>query len=100
LWAAGLWFYFAAPAGKRYRLLGWMFVIPFLLFAIAKGREYYTAGSYPLLFAGGAVLGERWIASRRVLAASALVLGAAFGGIVVPFASVNSWWWKHVASQI
>lgn len=100
LWAAGLWFYFAAPTGKRYRLLGWMFVIPFALFALAKGREYYTAGSYPLLFAGGAVLGERWIASRRVLAASALLLGAAFGAIVVPFASVNSWWWNHVASRV
>ena len=100
LWAAGLWFYFASPTGKRYRLLGWMFVIPFVLFAIARGREYYTAGSFPLLFAGGAVWGERWIASRRWLAGSALVLGAAFGIIVVPFPAVNSWWWNHVASQV
>ncbi len=100
LWMAGLWFYFATPAGRRYRLLGWLFVIPFVLFAIAKGREYYTAGSYPVLFAGGAVWGERWIASRRGLAAGALVLGAAFGAIVVPIGSVNSWWWNHVASQV
>jgi len=100
LWAAGLWFYFATPPRKRYRLLGWMFVIPFVLFAAAKGREYYTAGSYPLLFAGGAVWGERWIASRRWLAASALLLGAAFGAILVPIGSINSWWWNHLASRV
>jgi 4-amino-4-deoxy-L-arabinose transferase-like glycosyltransferase len=57
LWAAGLWFYFATPPGERYRLLGWMFVIPFALLAAAKGREYYTAGCYPLLFAGGSGVG-------------------------------------------
>jgi len=100
LWVAGLWFYFATPSGKRYRLLGWMFAIPFVLFAIAKGREYYTAGSYPMLFAGGAVWAEQWIASRRALAGIALVLGAAFGAILVPIGSVNSWWWNHVASRI
>jgi len=100
LWAAGLWFYFAKPTGKRYRLLGWMFVIPFVLFVIAQGREYYTAGSYPLLCAGGAVGGEQWIAARRWLAASALVLGAAFGALLVPIGSVNSWWWNHVASRV
>ena len=100
LWVAGLWFYFATPSGKRYRLLGWMFAIPFVLFAIAKGREYYTAGSYPMLFGGGAVWAEQWIASRRALAGIALVLGAAFGAILVPIGSVNSWWWNHVASQI
>ena len=100
LWVAGLWFYFATPSGKRYRLLGWMFAIPFVLFAIAKGREYYTAGSYPMLFGGGAVWAEQWIASRRALAGIALVLGAAFGAILVPIGSVNSWWWNHVASRI
>ena len=100
LWAAGLWFYFATPPRKRYRLLGWMFVIPFVLFAAAKGREYYTAGSYPLLFAGGAVWAEHRIAPRRMPAGIALVLGAAFGAILVPIGSVNSWWWIQVASRV
>ena len=49
------------------------------------------------------VWSEGWITSRRVvrgLAWSALATGAAFGSILVPFGSVNSWWWNRVASQI
>ena len=108
LWAAGLWFYFATPTGRRFRLLGWMFAIPFALFAIGKGRDYYTAGSYPILLAGGAVWAEQWIAglaarrARLIRGAvwSTLVMGTAMGMILVPFGSVNSWWWNHVASQL
>jgi hypothetical protein len=108
LWAAGLWYYFATPAGKRFRLLGWMFVIPFLLFALAKGRDYYTAGSYPMLFAGGAVWSEQWLAGLgaarvrlvRGLAWSVFVMGMIMGTLLVPIGSVNSWWWVHVASRI
>jgi len=46
------------------------------------------------------VWGEQWIASRRVLAGIALVLGAAFGALLVPIGSVHSWWWNHVASRV
>ena len=53
LWVAGLWFYFFAPAGKRYRLLGWMYMIPLVLFLLAQGRSYYLAPAYPPLLAGG-----------------------------------------------
>ena len=28
LWCAGLWYVFATPEGKRYRMLGWMYVFP------------------------------------------------------------------------
>jgi 4-amino-4-deoxy-L-arabinose transferase-like glycosyltransferase len=107
LWAAGLWFYFATQAGKRFRLLGWMFAIPLLLFTITKGRDYYTAGSYPMLLAGGAVWTEQWIeraTARRarilkIFVASALAMGAVLGAALVPFGSVNSWWWNHVATH-
>src|SRR6266404_1304300 len=36
----GLWFYFT-KLGKKYRLLGWMFVLTFLLFVVAQARSYY-----------------------------------------------------------
>ena len=62
-WAAGLFYFLAARDGKRYRLIGWMFVVPFVLFVIAMGRGYYMAPAYPMLFAAGAVLEERAVAS-------------------------------------
>src|SRR5580704_12030100 len=62
LWIAGL-IYFLRD--RRYRMLGWMYVIPLVLFFVGKGRGYYLAAAYPMLFAMGAVAGERWAASLR-----------------------------------
>ena len=108
LWLAGLYFYLASPRGRAFRMLGWMYVIPLLLFVIAKGRGYYLAGAYPMLYAAGAVWGEQGIASLRsnwkaliqacvslVLIADA-VLAAAVG---IPMAPLNSPRWKFAAEQ-
>jgi hypothetical protein len=62
LWIAGL-IYFLRD--RRYRMLGWMYVIPLALFLSGKGRGYYLAAAYPMLFAMGAVAGERWLLSLR-----------------------------------
>ncbi len=105
---AGLYFYFVAPAGRRFRMLGWMYVVTLLLFAIAKGRWYYMAGAYPILYAAGAVWGEQWLASLgrgsantlRSLAWVALVLDAALlFAIALPSAPVNSPRWKFAAKN-
>ena len=40
---AGLYFYFGTQAGKQYRLIGWMYVIPFLIYLFTQGRSYYQA---------------------------------------------------------
>ena len=105
LWLLGLVFYFFAPAGKRYRTLGWMFVIPFALLYASKGRGYYLAPAYPILLAAGAVWlggvfarlstwkarfaqGFTWV----TLAVGFLV----FSSLVLPLAPVNSSWWKKV----
>jgi 4-amino-4-deoxy-L-arabinose transferase-like glycosyltransferase len=47
LWVAGLGYYLFSRSAARYRVLGWMYVIPLLLFVIAKGRSYYLAPAYP-----------------------------------------------------
>jgi hypothetical protein len=62
LWIAGL-IYFLRD--RRYRMLGWMYVIPLMLFLSGKGRGYYLAAAYPMLFAMGAVAGERWVRFLR-----------------------------------
>ncbi|MGB8262215.1 MAG: glycosyltransferase family 39 protein [Terracidiphilus sp.] len=102
-WIAGLRFYFMNYEGKRYRLIGWMFIATFLLFYAAKGRDYYMAPAYPMLLAAGAVVGERWIARLspgRALAVRSLTWSAiAVGGVlavavILPISPINSSWWK------
>jgi 4-amino-4-deoxy-L-arabinose transferase-like glycosyltransferase len=108
LWIAGLFFYFRSPAGKRFRMIGWMFVITLLIFFVAKGRSYYMAPAYPMLLAAGAVLDERWLhllsgmSARilRVATAAVLILGGIIAAsITLPLAPVNSKWWQ-VANKI
>jgi 4-amino-4-deoxy-L-arabinose transferase-like glycosyltransferase len=102
LWAAGLYFYLIAKIGQRYRVLGWMFVVPFILFFVTKGRSYYLAAAYPMLIAAGAVLMEQWLALLRATHARLIraiawvalaVSGAFFAGLALPVAPVNSAWW-------
>ena len=57
---AGLWFSLFSGDGKRFRMLGWMYLIPLTLFVIAKGRAYYLAAAYPMLYAAGSV----WLRHR------------------------------------
>jgi len=99
LWLAGLVYVFASPEGKRFRMIGWMYTIPLALFAVAKGRGYYLAPAYPMLFAAGAVWGERWVNSlaqgwkRFVLAVESVLLAAgaaAPAAIILPLFPIGS----------
>jgi hypothetical protein len=102
LWVAGLYYYFFKPDGKRYRTLGWMFVIPFVLFLVTQGRSYYLAPAYPMLTAAGVVTWEAWLAGRPARQArvgwgiiwGGLVLGGLlFIPLMTPIAPVNSAVW-------
>jgi 4-amino-4-deoxy-L-arabinose transferase-like glycosyltransferase len=103
LWLAGLWFLFARPEGKRWRMLGWMYLLTLVCLMAARGRDYYLAPSYPMLFAAGAAWAESLLGSlparRRTrylhtawitLGISALVVAA----LMLPFVPVNSLWWR------
>jgi hypothetical protein len=57
LWIVGLLGYFW---DRRYRMLAWMYAIPLALFAVEKGRGYYVASAYPMLFAMGVAVWARW----------------------------------------
>jgi MFS family permease len=103
LWLAGLYFYFFVPAGRRFRALGWMYVVPLLLLVIAQGRGYYLGAAYPMLYAAGAVWGEEWLALKhpawtraaRTIVAAALVVDLCItAAVTLPLAPVNSAWWK------
>ncbi len=82
LWLAGLFYYFGVADGKRYRLMGWLYVVPLALFLLAKGRGYYLAPTYPMLFAAGSLLWERWVTSIS-LVWSRVVRSVTFAAIAV-----------------
>jgi hypothetical protein len=103
---AGLWHLLIKPEGKRYRVLGWMFVVTLTLFFLAKGRDYYQGPAYPMLIAAGAVWFERAITSlsptrlrvARVTTWTLLALNGALGVVLLlPIAPVNSSMWSVVA---
>ena len=107
-WIAGLFWYFRKEAGKRYRLLGWMYIIPFLIYLITQGRSYYLAPAYPMLTAAGAVGWQGWLdrvsAQRRRLVQSmtwaGIVIGAVMSGaLALPIAPINSALWK-ITSEV
>lgn len=99
----GLWFYLIRKQGQRYHLLGWTFVITFVLFAVAGARSYYTAPLYPMLVAGGCVLFGSLVAKSRaayrVQWAAIVAGGVCFGLLVMPAAPVNSGLWR-ITSRI
>jgi 4-amino-4-deoxy-L-arabinose transferase-like glycosyltransferase len=108
LWIAGLYFYLLAPAGRRYRALGWMWVIPFGLFLVTQGRGYYLAPAYPMLLAAGSVLWEDWVArlssgwSRVVRWGTWIAVvagGVTVGAMLLPIAPINSGWWNISSSM-
>jgi len=99
LWLAGLVYVFASPEGKRFRMIGWMYAIPLAVFAISKGRGYYLAPAYPMLFPAGAVWGERWVHSlalgwkRLVLTVEFVLLAAgaaASAAVILPLFPIGS----------
>lgn len=83
------------PYGKRYRMLVCMFIVPLMLFTIAKGRNYYQAPAYPMLFAAGSVWLERFGRVVRGVTWTALAANAVLGvALLVPVAPVGSVLWK------
>jgi Dolichyl-phosphate-mannose-protein mannosyltransferase len=109
---AGFWFCFFTNLGRKFRVLGWMYVVPLVLFLVMRGRNYYLAPAYPMLYAAGAVWIEKsWLMAKRenqrsfLLATSArrlvwlaLILDiVAAAAVALPIAPVNSQWWKFAA---
>jgi hypothetical protein len=89
IWGAGIVFFLASERGRRYRHLGWLFVVLLGLMLVGqKSRPDRIAAAYVILFAGGAVLlgarseRARWL--RTALPALLIVFGAALAPVGVP----------------
>ena len=86
LWLGGLaWLI----AGGRYRLLGIAYLIALAEFIVTRGKHYYLAPIYPMLFAAGGVAAEQLFASRMrwlkpALAAAMIALAALLAPTILP----------------
>jgi len=103
LWTIGLGLCLFSASMRRFRTLGWMFIVTFVLFLISKGRSYYTGPSYVMLLAAGVVWFENWLDVKTVkmrrlgfgMLWGTQVLGSLIGIILMkPIALINSPLWE------
>jgi hypothetical protein len=87
VWLAGLIWYFASPAGKRFRFLGWAYLVVMAIFIGLDGKSYYTLPVYPVLMAAGGVALEKLFAApkRRWLAVAYPAVLVIVGILTIPF---------------
>ena len=102
LWTVGLSLCLFSVSMKRFRALGWMFLVTFILFLVNKGRGYYTGPSYVMLLAAGVVWFENWFerlgGKKRQVGYGFLwttqVIGSLIGIILMkPVAPINTPLW-------
>jgi 4-amino-4-deoxy-L-arabinose transferase-like glycosyltransferase len=108
LFLMGLGYYFFSPEGKRFRAVGWIYLVCLLTFGLSQGRFYYLAPAYPMMLAGGTVWLESWL-NRQVsktqrlvsrLTFAFLIMGGVIGtALALPIPPVNSALW-NVTSDV
>ena len=95
IWIAGLIALLFSQRLKDFRFLGWCYVVTFAAFVALKGKNYYLAPIYPMLFAAGAIIVDHGIERIRqgwlkpAILALLLAGGAWFAPLVVPALSVD-----------
>ena len=83
IWFAGLLWCFLAREEKRFRFLGWTYVIVLAIFIAGDGKSYYPLPVYPMLFAAGAVAWERAASFSRQRQRRALVFLIVISGLIM-----------------
>jgi Dolichyl-phosphate-mannose-protein mannosyltransferase len=96
LWAGGLGWLFFGREGGRFRIVAWIYVALLITFIVLKGKNYYLAAAYPMLFAAGAAAFEnlsrvkmRW--SRPIYVAVIVVVTCILAPLAVPVLSAESY---------
>jgi hypothetical protein len=89
LWLGGLIWLLAARDGRRYRLLAIAYLVTLAEFIVMKGKHYYLAPVYPMLFAAGAVAIERVFSIRMrwmkpAIATAMIGLAAVLAPTILP----------------
>src|SRR5882672_1919971 len=93
---AGLWYFLMSREGKPFRFLGWTYLFLLTEFLILRGRIYYLAPVYPMLFASGAVAIEAWIAQagkdwiKKAILAPLVVGGLVAAPLALPILPLDA----------
>ena len=92
VWIAGFWFAAFTQKGKPYRFAAWAYVFVITLLIVLHGKNYYSIGVYPLLFALGSFHLEQFTLQRRkylqyVFVLVIFILGLPFVPAALPVAS-------------
>ncbi len=94
LWLMGLFFLFFHSQGKKYRIMGWIYVTAVVIILSGNPKVYYLSPVYPVLFAAGSVMAERFVITRRWLipAYASLMIASTLAALpfAVPVLPVNS----------
>jgi hypothetical protein len=64
LWVGGLIWLFLGRDGRRFRILGLIYIVMLVMFIGLRGKNYYLVSIYPMLFAAGGVALENVTAAR------------------------------------
>jgi Dolichyl-phosphate-mannose-protein mannosyltransferase len=72
IWITGLAALFVSTRLKRYRVLGWSYLVCYSVFFLLHGKSYYLAPIYPMLLAAGAVVIESALIDPRSPAGESL----------------------------
>jgi len=89
VWVAGLIELLRDQEGKGWRVLGITYLVIMLCMLTMHGRMYYPAPAYPMLFAAGGLVFERWFSSisiGRRLQSAYIALLVVTGLLLAPFA--------------
>jgi hypothetical protein len=85
IWFAGLGYLIYSKRLSRYRLLGLIYAIAFVVMVVQKSKPYYLASAYVPLFAAGALALEHVTRARlRWLRMATIVYVVAFGAAIAP----------------
>lgn len=87
LWIAGLFFTAYTQKGKPYRFAAWAYIFVIILLLVLHGKNYYSIGAYPMLFAFGSFHLEQFTLRRKKYLRYVFVLIIfIIGGPLVPAA--------------
>src|SRR5215831_12758005 len=89
LWLGGLFWLFGSRDGRRYRVIGIIYLVTLAEFIVLHGKSYYLAPAYPMLFAAGGVAVERIFAARLtwikpVFLGAMMAMGSLCAPLVLP----------------
>lgn len=86
--------FFFSKRGQPYRALGWAYLVFLAEMMLLRGKMYYVAPVYPMMFAAGAVWLESaterklWIWAKPLLTLGILAIGGIYAPTILPLLPV------------